>query len=232
MKYTYILFDADETLLDFSKAEAFALSEALKHEGVTCTDEVAQAYKTINKQLWTAYEQGKISQDKLRTERFERLFRELGLTVGSGVGPFSSLYTQFLGKASFLVEGAAQVCRDLIDSGLRLAIITNGIKEVQMSRIQGSELAGCFEAIIVSEETGYHKPQRGIFDYAFNKLRLTDKNRVLLVGDSLSSDIRGGADYGIDTCWFNPQQLPNASGVRPTYEIHRLEQIRELVAGV
>lgn len=233
MTYTHILFDADDTLYDYSKAESQALTGTLAEEGIACTDEVMKAYQAINQQLWREFEQGRIALAALRTERFARLIRELGLTPRSQVEEISERYLERLGEGSFLIDGAADICRDLKEAGVCLAIITNGIKKVQTSRIVGSGLADMFEAVVVSEDTGYQKPHPGIFDYAFDKLGLRpeDKSRVLIVGDSLTSDMKGGLDYGIDTCWFNPFHRPNTLGRRPTYEIRSLEEVKKLAGG-
>lgn len=229
MRYSNILFDADDTLFDYSQGESYALTRSLEQEGIICTDEVVQAYRVINQQLWDDFEQRKIKLDTLRTERFSRLIHELSLPIKSDVHFFSECYLKFLGEAAFLVEGAYDICKYLKDSGKELSIITNGIKKVQMNRIARSDLAEFFTEIIVSEDTGYQKPHPGIFDYAFAKLGTPDKAKVLIVGDSLTSDMKGGIDYGIDTCWFNPRHLPNPPEICPTYEIDRLQQIKTFI---
>lgn len=231
MSYTHILFDADDTLFDYPKAENHALSRTLTEAGIPCTDEVMKAYQTINQQLWRDLEQGLVKQAALRTERFTRLVKELGVTPRSQVEEISERYLELLGEGTFLLEGAYELCRDLKEAGFHLAIITNGIKKVQANRIAGSALAKMFEAVIVSEDTGYSKPHPGIFDYAFEALglRQTDKSRVLIVGDSLTSDMKGGLNYGIDTCWYNPYHRPNMLNLRPTYEIRRLAEVKTLV---
>ncbi|WP_068786142.1 YjjG family noncanonical pyrimidine nucleotidase [Paenibacillus phocaensis] len=233
MTYTHILFDADDTLYDYPKAENHALGRTLTEAGIACTDEVMKAYQSINQQLWRDLEQGLVTQASLRTERFARLIQELGATPSLRVEEISERYLELLGEGVFLIEGAYDICRDLIEAGIHLAIITNGIKKVQTNRIAGSKLAGMFEAIIVSEDTGYQKPHPGIFDYAFEALGLqqADKSRVLIVGDSLTSDMKGGINYGIDTCWFNPFHRPNTLGYQPTYEIRRLEEVNVLAGG-
>lgn len=231
MTYTHLLFDADDTLFDYPKAENHALSLTLTEAGIPCTDDVMQAYQTINQQLWRDLEQGLVTQATLRTERFARLVKELGITPRSQVEEISERYLEVLGEGTFLLEGATELCRELQEAGFHLAIITNGIKKVQESRIAGSALAQMFEAIIVSEDTGYSKPHPGIFDYAFEALRLrpADKSRVLIVGDSLTSDIKGGLNYGIDTCWYNPNDRPNTLNQQPTYEIRHLAEVKTLV---
>lgn len=117
----------------------------------------------------------------------------------------------------------------MLHNGHRIAIITNGIKRTQLNRIGRSSLAHSFEHIIISEDTGFSKPHIGIFDYAFDKLNMMDKAKVLIVGDSLTSDIQGGMNYGIDTCWFNPRRKPNETSVKPTYEIQQLSELLQLL---
>ncbi|WP_339821499.1 YjjG family noncanonical pyrimidine nucleotidase [Paenibacillus sp. FSL R7-0216] len=233
MTYTHILFDADDTLYDYPKAESHALTRTLTEADIACTDEVMEAYQAINQKLWRDLEQGLVTQAALRTERFARLVQELGLTPRFEVAEISERYLELLGEGIYLIDGAYDICRGLNEAGVHLAIITNGIKKVQTNRIAGSELSGMFEAIIVSEDTGYQKPHPGIFDYAFEQLglRQADKSRVLIVGDSLTSDMRGGQNYGIDTCWFNPFHRPNTLGLKPTYEIRSLAELI-MLAGV
>lgn len=226
MKYEIILFDADDTLFDYGMAESHALYSAFAHFGLpTGAEEYAASYKEINHALWRDLEQGKITSAALRVERFNQLFAVNALNLNPET--FSEAYLRFLGEGTFLIQGAVELCEELADC--RLAIITNGIKEVQTSRIQGSPLYDTFEQIIISEEAGCQKPETGIFDYAFTKLGITDKAKVLIVGDSLTSDIQGGVNYGIDTCWFNPLGKVNASGVQPKYEIHNLSELLEII---
>lgn len=226
MKYEVILFDADDTLFDYARAESQALHNAFHYFGMpTGADDYSASYKEINRALWRDLELGLITSQKLRVERFQRLFSAHKLILNAH--EFSAAYLRFLGEGTFLMQGAAELCGEL--AHCRLAIITNGIKDVQTSRIQGSLLCNTFEQIIISEEAGCQKPERGIFDYAFTKLGITDKSQVLIVGDSLSSDIQGGVNYGIDTCWFNPLGKPNESGIQPKYEISNLSELLDIV---
>lgn len=226
MKYDVILFDADDTLFDYGMAEGQAFMNVFAYFGLpTGAEEYAASYQTINRALWADLEAGRITSAALRVERFNRLFAAHQLDLNPE--EFSEAYLRFLGEGTFLIQGAVELCEEL--AAFRLAIITNGIKEVQLSRIKGSPLADTFEQIIISEEAGYQKPATGIFDYAFEKLGITDKRRVLIVGDSLTSDIQGGINYGIDTCWFNPLGKANGSGIMPTYEIRELAALLEIV---
>ncbi|OKP97117.1 YjjG family noncanonical pyrimidine nucleotidase [Paenibacillus sp. P46E] len=226
MKYEVILFDADDTLFDYGMAESKALYNAFVHFGLpTGAEDYAASYQEINRALWKDLEQGRTTSAVLRVERFNRLFAAHKLELSPEA--FSEAYLKFLGEGTYLIQGAVELCQEL--NGYRLAVITNGIKDVQLSRIQGSPLSDTFEQIIISEETGYQKPEAGIFDYAFNKLGISDRSKVLIVGDSLTSDIKGGMDYGIDTCWFNPLGKEGVPGIHPTYEIRELSGLLEII---
>ncbi|WP_379155834.1 YjjG family noncanonical pyrimidine nucleotidase [Paenibacillus sp. sgz5001063] len=226
MKYDVILFDADDTLFDYGMAESKALYNAFVHFGLpTGAEDYAASYQEINKALWKDLEQGRTTSAVLRVERFNRLFAAHKLELSPEA--FSEAYLKFLGEGTYLIQGAVELCQEL--AGCRLAIITNGIKDVQLSRIQGSPLNNTFEQIIISEETGYQKPEAGIFDYAFNKLGISDRSKVLIVGDSLTSDIQGGMGYGIDTCWFNPLGKAGDPGIQPTYEIRELSELLKII---
>lgn len=229
MNYEIILFDADDTLFDYKKSEAYALSQAFANAGIVVANEVVDHYRTINQQLWNEYEQGSVTLDHLRSERFRRLFEAHALAVDHPIEQFGQSYARHLGEGAFLIEGAEEICTTLRENGIRLAIITNGIKEVQLARIRRTGMDKHFEQIIVSEDAGAQKPSERIFEYAFEKLNVREKRKVLFVGDSLTSDITGGYRYGIDTCWFNPMGRPNASGIQPTYEIVRLDELYKYI---
>lgn len=226
MKYEIILFDVDDTLLDFGISEKKALHEVFLEFGLpTGVKDYAGCYQEISEVLWRDLEQGLIDLSNLGVERFKRLFLKHGLDIDADV--FSRAYLGHLGKEIHLMPGAIEVCEKL--GGCRLAIITNGFTTVQTARIGGSPLCNTFETLIVSQEAGFQKPDRGIFDYAFSKLKITDKSKALIVGDSLTSDIQGGLNYGMDTCWYNPQQKGNNLGIKPTYEIRKLTDLLEIV---
>ncbi|WP_172368938.1 YjjG family noncanonical pyrimidine nucleotidase [Sporosarcina jiandibaonis] len=226
MKYEIILFDVDDTLFDFVKSEKLALHKAFAEFGLpTGLANFEADYQEISKVLWGDLEQGHISITDLGIERFRRLFFLHELEINAEA--FSCAYLEYLGKKTHLVKGAVELCGKL--SCYRMAIITNGFTDVQKSRIEGSPLSNMFEHIIISEEVGFQKPEKEIFDYAFSKLQIKDKGKVLIVGDSLTSDIRGGMNYGIDTCWFNPNHKENNSEIEPTYEIHELADLLKIV---
>lgn len=225
MSYDVILFDADDTLYDYARSEAYALTESFREAELEYSEELAESYRSINGELWVDYEQGLIDLGALRSERFAKLIAQNNLTIPWNAEQFSTAYLRYLGEGSFLMDGAAELCRELLARGTRLAVITNGIKEVQHSRIGRSELKDAFEHIIVSEDAGIQKPHPDIFEYAFRKLGLGDNRNVLIVGDSLTSDMQGGANAGIHTCWYNPKRKRNETALVPTYEIHHLNEL-------
>jgi 2-haloacid dehalogenase len=226
MKYETILFDIDDTLFDFGKSEQSAFQKAFLEYGLpTGVEDYRPRYKEISMLLWGELEKGLISLSQLGRERFNRLFSEYQLKIDGE--QFNQTYLNYLGQESHLIPGALEVCATLADC--RLAVITNGFGGVQKSRIARSPLCSAFDQIIVSEEAGYQKPHHGIFDYAFSKLNITKKEKVLIVGDSLTSDIQGGVNYGIDTCWFNPGDKENTLGIEPTFEIRELTDLLKIV---
>ncbi|HOO34003.1 MAG TPA: YjjG family noncanonical pyrimidine nucleotidase [Thermotogota bacterium] len=221
--YELILIDADNTLFDYNQAEKFALQAALKSFDFTGNvDDIRADYKVINKAIWADLENGKITKEKLRTERFHRLFEKNGLTIP--VELFSERYLGYLSEGSFLLKDAETVC-GYLSGKYNFVLVTNGIKEVQHSRLDRSTIKGYFNEIVVSDEIGYSKPDPAFFDYTMNLVHHTDKTTTLIIGDSLTSDMRGGINYGIDTCWFNSESIENDSGLKPTYQIETLSDL-------
>lgn len=217
MSYDLLLFDLDDTLFDFAETEKHALGNTFTTFGLpNGLEAYRDTYRAISSVIWDDLEQGRISLEELKVERFRRLFEHHELQLNAS--HFGELYIENLGYESHLIDGVEKMISQLSD--YRLAILTNGFTLAQHARIAGSPLRNAFEAIIASEETGYKKPQPEIFEYAFQKLGVTDPSRVLMIGDSLTSDIQGGINAGIDTCWFNPDYNENNSGIQPTYEIH------------
>lgn len=221
-RYQWLLFDADGTLFDYDRAEQVALSGALERIGVAFQLEHLIAYRRFNHEVWQAFERGEITPDTLKVRRFERLFREVG--ISHSPVDFSGLYLDALADCSALVEGAEAVVRALV-RGHRLAVVTNGLQAVQRRRMARSTVRDCFLVVVISEEIGAAKPAREFFDATFARLGNPARHQVLMIGDNWNSDIVGGVQYGLDTCWYNPGSRPRPDGRAITREIAALEEL-------
>jgi 2-haloacid dehalogenase len=221
-KYKWLLFDADGTLFDYDKAEASALQRTFAAFELDFQGQYAQTYREINEEIWLAFERGEITQIEIRTERFERLSKAIGIDFDST--KFSQTYLKLLGEGAFLLEGAEELLAEL-ESAVGIMLITNGLKDVQRSRLAHSTIQHYFTDVIISEEVGAAKPDEAIFEAAFEKMGNPLKTDVIIIGDSLTSDIRGGNRFGIDTCWFNPEGRINDQNVNIRYEIRQLKEL-------
>jgi 2-haloacid dehalogenase len=222
MKYEWLLFDADGTLFDYQRAEAKALEGAFGDFSLPFDDRSAQAYRTINHQVWVDFENGRITSTALRVVRFERLFAHLG--VDTDAGQFSDRYLFHLAAGSDLISGAEEVI-GVLKNRCRLGLITNGLKDVQRPRLARSAIATCFDVLAISEELGVAKPDPRYFDEVFARMGQPARESVLVIGDSLTSDILGGLNYGVDTCWYNPAGLPPNPEIPATFEIRQLTNL-------
>jgi 2-haloacid dehalogenase len=226
-KYTWILFDADGTLFDYNEAEQYALKESFVAHDIPYVHQYLQEYARINTGIWQEFEQGQITASALRAERFRRLFTVIG--VGCSPEEFGATYLKKLSQADFLIAGALELVADL-SHGYKLAVVTNGLTDVQRSRFGKSPITQYFSALVISEEIGEVKPDSAYFDHVFDLMGHPQKESVLIVGDSLSSDIQGGINYGIDTCWYNPLSLPYTLDIPSTHEISELKELRKIVS--
>jgi len=227
MRYELILFDADETLFDFKKAEKQALERTMLSLGLEYQECIhLPIYKTVNSKLWKELENGIITQEVLKTERFKRF--SAAIKVEFNELEFSKIYMEFLGQGSFLFDDAIQLIK-AVHPHYKLMIITNGLTKVQDNRIRKSKIAKYFDEIIVSEDIGVSKPNPKIFEHSVDKLQDIDRSKILMVGDSLSSDIQGGINFGIDTCWYNPNSDENTGVIKPTFEIKSLMDLSKLL---
>lgn len=225
MKYKILLFDLDNTLLDFSANEKVSLNKLFSAHNIPLTDEIMATYQSINRGLWADYEVAKISFEELAT-RFPKTLKAIG-AEDDGTG-WESEYRDYLSCGYQLVDGAIEICEQL-SSDYRLFIATNGVRETQKKRIANSGLAPFFEYVYNSQSVGYQKPQTEFFEYLAKDIEGFEKSRTLIIGDSLVTDIKGGLSFGIDTCWFNPNGKANDGVNIPTYEIKSLYEILDIV---
>ncbi len=228
MSYEWVLLDADGTLFDYDRAECYALERTLHDFDLPFDAQTVADYRRINSALWLDFEAGKVEADRLKVLRFERLLSVMDADARVDPARFSAAYLGHLGECAALIKCADHVVRAL-HARARLALITNGLKEVQRSRLAKSGLEPFFEAVIISDEIGVAKPDPGIFDVAFLRMGDPDRSEVLIVGDSLTSDMKGGYDYGIDTCWFNPDHAPREPRIATCYEIEGLTALLAIV---
>ena len=227
-RYRIVLFDADQTLLDFKRSEPAALTEALAVMGIDADADMLNKYSEINDAIWKRLERGEITKSDLKTARFAEFCNHYSLSLD--VEKLAAQYLASLATKSFLLDGALEVCRTL-SQHCRLYIITNGIAAVQHGRLDRSPIRPYFQDVFISDELGAQKPEKAFFERAF--LRIPDFNvaDALIVGDSLSSDIRGGILMGIDTCWLNPCDAKAPDDMKITYTVKRLEDTVPLVLG-
>ena len=221
--YDIFLFDADNTLYDFNKASAHALKLLFGEWSFDYTDHIPVRFYDIGIPFWKRYEKGELSDAELQRLRFTGFFDELGIDLDPVEANLRYMYE--LGKCSFLVDGALDVCREIAAAGGKIYIITNGFWATHEARIRHSPIEKYMSGFFVSEIIGHKKPSAEFFAYVLSGIPTVDKGKILVVGDSLSADIAGGSNAGLDTCWFNPGRLENRTGVVPTYEIHGLQEL-------
>ncbi len=246
--YSWYLFDADGTLLDYPAAEARALEETARRFGLAVNDEIRGVYHRINTALWALLEQGRISSEELRWRRFEQLAAECGWNMDAR--RFSSDYLEELAEGGFMISGARTMLERLLGGGraegrggaaagaeaagtgrVRAAVVTNGLREVQYRRLEKAGIRHLFEEVIVSEDAPAAKPDEAYFDYALGRIGFFRKDEILVIGDSLSSDIAGAAAFGLDSCWFNPEGRENTGPWSPSFEIGSWEEFFTVVPG-
>lgn len=227
MRYPWILFDADDTLFDFKRSARHALARTLEDFEIAVEETHFQAYETINHEAWLAFERQEITAVQLRRLRFERFLEAIGeyrepLEVNAH-------YLNLLSETKFMLDGAVELVEELHLKKYRMGLITNGLQEVQRRRVVRAGMEKYFEVIVVSDEIGVSKPHTGFFEHAFRQMGAPAKSEVLVVGDSLNSDIQGGNQFGVDTCWFNPKQAANLTEHRPTFEVEKLEDLKKIL---
>ncbi len=221
-----VLFDLDDTLLDFHRAEAEAISFTLKEIGINPSEENIALYSKINRSCWAKLETGEYTREEVLHRRFDILFDTLGVNGDSH--ETQKLYEYRLSLGAYYLDGAEDLLDCLYDK-YRLYIATNGIINVQSRRIKDSGIGKYFEKIFVSEKIGYNKPDKRFFDAAFAEIPGFKHEETVIVGDILTSDIKGGINAGIKTVYFNQNRRKNDTGITPDYEIAKLSDLIKLL---
>ncbi|MHC4941123.1 MAG: YjjG family noncanonical pyrimidine nucleotidase [Planctomycetota bacterium] len=222
MPYRWILFDADGTLFDYDAAEKQALRRTTVDLGLDPRPSLLEDFRAIQSELWPRYARGEITQDFLRVERFRMLLEV------DDADEVSDLYLAHLAEGSQLLEGARELLESL-HGEFGMALVTNGIADVQNSRLDRSGLRPLFETVVISAEIGHAKPHAAFFDEVFARIGRPRREEVLMVGDNLAVDIQGGADYGVDTCWVNPDARQRPDEPRIDHEVRGVAELRDVL---
>ena len=221
--YDFLLFDADRTLLDFDKSELVALQQVFEEYGKEFNEKLHCTYTKINHYLWDQHELGLISREKLIYKRFDDLFVQEKIKIDSV--EFEDRYQFLLSEQAYLIEGALELIKNL-SIKYSVYIVTNGVKDTQMKRLVSTGIAKYVKDIFISDEIGYQKPSKEYFNIVSSRIYNFDKRRTIIIGDSLTSDIKGGNNAGVDTCWYNPKKHPQDVDAEVTFEINSLETLR------
>lgn len=228
-RYQTALLDADNTLFDFNASEERALYTVLRARGYTPDEATVGIYLKINAELWEAFARGEVEQDFLLVERFRRFERVMG---GShDPAQFNLDYQRALAANCVLLPGAVELCQRLADGGCALAIVTNGATIAQKGRYEASPLKEYIPHLFISQEIGVGKPDPLFFDHVCRKMDIWDRSGAVIVGDSLSSDIMGGNQAGIDTVWYNPRGAALTGPARPTYTAKDFAAVEQIILG-
>ncbi len=225
MKYSSLFLDLDNTLLDFDIAEAVAVRKVLAKHSLPCDDEAVKVYSQINLSFWKRFEMGEIPKNAIFEGRFCAFLEHYGCT--GDVSAISKDYCQNLAEGYFTVNGAIEILAYLKNKGYKLYATTNGFSFTQYNRIKHSGLEPFFDNVFISEDAGHQKPEKEYFDYVLSHIPEKDKSRILVVGDSQSSDILGGINSGLDTCWFNPKN--DTPKYKNNYEIASLLELKNIL---
>ena len=227
MTYKFLLFDLDHTLLDFDTAEDVALTQLLKEEGVEDIQAYKDYYVPMNKAFWKDLELEKITKAELINTRFAKLFAHFGIEK-DGVY-LAERYQFYLSQQGQVFSGAMELLDSLIDRGYELYAATNGITFIQTGRLEQSGIAPFFKEIFISEQLHTQKPDAAFYEKIGARIPNFDKDHALMIGDSLSADIQGGNNAGIDTIWYNPHHLENMTQAHPTYEVDSYQALLEIL---
>ena len=224
--YDIVLLDADMTIWDFEASEQLALQDVVESLGVTMTEDIFAFYHKVNSALWKAFDLKQVTKEELAYERFAKLLEYLG-KEGDPPG-LNHYYQQRLGEHAIMLPGGEDMVRRLAER-CTLYILTNGMHTAQVGRFEKSPIKPYIKRMFISEDMGCQKPDKAYFDKVFDIIGLQDKSRAVMVGDSLTSDIRGGINAGVDTIWYNPKGKPHDPATMPTYTAATMDEIVALV---
>jgi len=226
MKYSYLLFDADDTLFDFPKASDRAFEKMCRTHKIPYTPENYRLYHEINVELWAAFDRGELSKEYITLERYVRFLKALELDRDPAA--CNRDYLSGLGEGVYPLPHSEEVCRELKKRGHRMFLITNAVASVQRSRLRNSVFNDLFEDAFISEEAGAAKPSRAYFEYVARRLPGMTAENTLVIGDSLSTDMRGANNADLPCCWFNPSGKVRPEDLHIDYEIRDLRELLKI----
>ena len=224
--FEFLFLDLDDTILDFQKAEHVALSKTLREFGLEPTERVLKRYNLINKAHWEALERKELTREQVLVGRFQVLVEEMGITVEPV--QVARAYEHNLSIGHWFLPGAEEAVERL-SKKYKLYLASNGTAKVQAGRLASANISRFFEEVFVSQEIGANKPSPEYFERCFARIPGLDKSKTIMVGDSLTSDILGGQNAGIATCWVNPHHKQGREDIRVDYEIESLSQLEDLL---
>lgn len=225
-KYKTILFDIDDTLIDFDIDQKTAFKEAVKKIGYVCTDKMYEDYNKINLSMWEELNLGKMTLNEVFVNRFSVFFKKYGIKYDEL--EFNKILTDMFQKTGTLIKGVKETLDKLVNN-YELAVISNGPKDQQYHRLKNADISKYFSKFFISEEIGYNKPDKRFFDIVFKNIDNKEKSKILIVGDSITSDIIGGKQVGVDTCLYNIRNKENKTNIKPEYEIENFEELLQIL---
>lgn len=222
----FVFLDLDDTIYDFHKAEHIALSKTLETLGLEPREEVLNRYSAINAAQWRLLEQGKLTREQVKERRYQLLFDEFGIDVDPVRA--ARTYEHNLSIGHYFVDGAEQLLETLSQE-YQLYLVSNGSVDIQMPRIASGDIQRYFQGVFISEAIGHNKPSKAYFDAVFATIPDFEKEKAVIVGDSLTSDILGGKTVEITTVWFCPSGQPVREDIRPDHVISHLSELEQLL---
>ncbi len=225
-KYTALLFDADATLMDFHRSETEAVKECLAFFNLPSDDRVVAKYSEINAGYWKMLERGEIEKEKLYPARWQTLIDYYGFDCKAI--DISNKYIERLATKSYMLDGALEMCERLHEK-FKMYIVTNGQKDIQRIRLFTSPIFKCFDGCFISEDIGYEKPSVKFFEKVIENIPEYDPIKTVIIGDSLTSDMQGGINIGIDTCWYNPSDKSIPENYKLTYVVKDFDEMEKIL---
>lgn len=227
-RFSTVFLDADGTLFDFDKAQQSALKRVLNQYNYPWNQKINQMFAEENEKLWHLYEQNLITKDELCKQRFQRFFKHIGIRDVNNTEEINETYIAYMAQRGELIEGAYTLCQ-ILCKFVDVYITTNGMNNAKEGMLQKSGLGPFIKEMFVSDVVGYQKPAVQYFDYIFKKQGITDKSKVIILGDSLTADMQGGRNAGISTCLFDPENQMQFPQPLCDYKITTLSQFLKVV---